>query len=168
MRPNRGPSKLDELDRQLLAELARDGRIPNNALAHRLGIAPSTCLMRTRSLVQSGAIKGFRAEVDYSSVGADLQAIVSVRLRPSARPGLKDMGRQLAAEPGVLNVFFVAGAFDFLLHVVARDTEGLRDFVAVTLSASEAIESTQTSLVFEHVLGGTSLLWTQRPPGDGG
>jgi len=152
-RPNRFSSSLDDLDRQLLAELVRDGRVPNNVLAERLGIAPSTCLNRTRNLMRRGIIRGFRADVDYSKVGADLQAIVSVRVRPSARPGLLELGRRLAAEPGVLNVFFVAGAFDFLVHVVAPDAEGIREFVALSLSASAEIESTQTSLVFEHING---------------
>lgn len=152
-RPNRVSSPLDELDRRLLDELVRDGRVPNNVLAERLGIAPSTCLIRTRSLRERGVIRGYRADVDYSKVGADLQAIVSVRVRPSARSGLLDLGQRLAGEPGVLNVFFIAGAFDFLVHVVAPDTEGIRDFVALNLSAAPEIETTQTSLVFEHIQG---------------
>lgn len=155
-RPSRLSSPLDDIDRQLLSELVRDGRIPNNVLANRLGVAPSTALTRTKNLMERGVIRGFRADVDYSRVGADLQAIVSVRVRPSARSALLDLGRRLAAEQGVLNVFFVAGAFDFILHVVARDTEGIREFVALNLSGNLEIESTQTSLVFEHILGSGS------------
>lgn len=151
--PNRVSPGLDDLDRRLLAELVRDGRTPNNVLAERLGIAPSTCLIRTRNLRERGVIRGFRADVDHSKVGADLQAIVSIRVRPSARAGLLELGRRLAGEPGVLNVFFIAGAFDFLVHVVAPDTEGIRDFVALNLSAAPEIETTQTSLVFEHIPG---------------
>ena len=153
MRPNRISSPLDDLDRRLLAELVHDGRLPNNVLAERLGVAPSTCLNRTRNLMRRGVIRGFRADVDFSRIGADLQAIVSVRVRPSARSGLLEMGRRLADEPGVLNVFFVAGVFDFLVHVVAPDTEGIREFVALNLSGNTGIESTQTSLVFEHIQG---------------
>ena len=152
-RPNRVPPNLDDVDRRLIAELVRDGRIPNNVQAERLGIAPSTCLIRTRNLRERGVIRGFRADVDHSKVGADLQAIVSIRVRPDARAGLLDLGRRLAAEPGVLHVFFVAGAFDFLVHVVAPNTEGIRDFVALNLSAAPEIETTQTSLVFEHLPG---------------
>lgn len=155
---NRVSPPLDDLDRRLLAELVRDGRVPNNLLAERLGIAPSTCLVRTRNLRQRGVIRGYRADVDYSKVGADLQAIVSVRVRSSARAALLELGQRLAREPGVLNVFFIAGAFDFLVHVVAPDTEGIRDFVALNLSATPEIESTQTSLVFEHIQGTSTWL----------
>jgi DNA-binding Lrp family transcriptional regulator len=144
---------LDALDRQILTELVADGRLPNNVLAERLGVAPSTALMRTQALLRRGVIRGFRADVDHAQIGAGLQAMVSVRVRPAARGSLLDIGRRLAHEPGVLNVYFVAGQFDFLVHVAASDTEGLRDFVTKTLSARAETESTQTSLVFEHFPG---------------
>ena len=151
--PNPVHKPLDALDRDILTELVRDGRIPNNVLAERLGIAPSTCLMRTQNLVKRGVIRRFRADVDHTLVGADLQAIVSVRVRPGARGSLLEFGQRFAHEPGVINVYFVAGAFDFLVHVVAADTEGLRNFVTQNLSGRPETESTQTSLVFEHFQG---------------
>jgi len=151
--PNAVQRPLDDVDRQIVTELVRDGRLPNNVLAERLGIAPSTCLMRTQNLIKRGVIRGFRADVDHAKVGAGLQAMVSVRVRPSARGSLLEIGSRLAHEPGVLNVYFVAGQFDFLVHVAASDTEGLRDFVTRTLSARAETESTQTSLVFEHFPG---------------
>jgi len=144
---------LDDTDLRLVSELERDGRLPNNVLAERLGIAPSTCLLRTRNLIDRGVIRGFRADIDHSKLGADLQALVSVRVRPGARTHLPDFARRLSREPGVQSVYFITGAFDFLVHVVATDTEGLRRFVADSLSASQEIESTQTSLVFEHIPG---------------
>lgn len=142
----------------MIAELVRDGRLPNNVLAERLGIAPSTCLLRTRKLIESGVIRGFRADVDCSRAGVDLQALVAVRVRPNARAKLSEASRRLAAEPGVLNVFFVAGAYDFIVHVAAKDTEGIRQFVALNLSRDAGIESTQTSLVFEHLPGTSSFV----------
>ncbi|MFN8172042.1 MAG: Lrp/AsnC family transcriptional regulator [Candidatus Nanopelagicales bacterium] len=146
------PLHLDDIDRQIVAALVDNGRLPNNVLAERLGIAASTCLARTRALVDRGVIRGFHADVNYPRLG-DLQAVISVRVRPNARPSLSELGRRLAREQGVLSVFFVAGAFDFMIHVVARDTEGLREFVVHALSANAEIESTQTSLVFEHIPG---------------
>ncbi|HEV8023825.1 MAG TPA: Lrp/AsnC family transcriptional regulator [Candidatus Nanopelagicales bacterium] len=144
---------LDDVDKKIVDALVRDGRQPNNALAARVGIAASTCLARTRSLIDRGIIRGFRADIDYSAAGADLQAVIFVRVRPAARPGLMAMTERLANEPGVLNVFFIAGAYDFLIHIVASNTEGLRTFVAGNLSTDTDIESTQTSVVFEHLAG---------------
>ncbi|MEK9737635.1 MAG: Lrp/AsnC family transcriptional regulator [Candidatus Nanopelagicales bacterium] len=150
---SRTDAPLDALDRRIVAELVRDGRLPNNLLAERLGIAPSTCLTRTRSLIDRGVIRGFRADVDHAKLGADLQALISVRIRANSRGDLPELARRLAREPGVQSVYFITGAFDFLIHVVAADTEGLRVFVADRLSASPEIETTQTSLVFDHLAG---------------
>ncbi|MBF6394161.1 winged helix-turn-helix transcriptional regulator, partial [Nocardia farcinica] len=69
---------LDDVDRILLDELARDGRMTNNALAAAAGIAPSTCLGRVRSLVERGVIRGFHADIDPAALGRSLQAMISV------------------------------------------------------------------------------------------
>ena len=64
VRPEGGD--LDEVDRHIVRELARDARTPNNALAERVGIAPSTCLGRVRSLRERGVIRGYHADVSYT------------------------------------------------------------------------------------------------------
>ena len=56
--------ELDETDRRIVLELARDARIPNNTLAERAGVAPSTCLGRVRALRERGVIRGYHADVD--------------------------------------------------------------------------------------------------------
>jgi len=55
--PNDIRSPVDEIDRHILEILAVEARIPNNALADRVGIAPSTCLTRVRALVERGVIR---------------------------------------------------------------------------------------------------------------
>ena len=71
------PLHLDDIDRQIVAALVDNGRLPNNVLAERLGIAASTCLARTRALVDRGVIRGFHADVNYPRLG-DLQAVISL------------------------------------------------------------------------------------------
>ena len=84
--PNNLLGSLDDVDKRIVDALVRDGRQPNNALAARVGIAPSTCLARTRSLVDRGIIRGFRADIDYSRAGADLQAVIFVRVAQPPDP----------------------------------------------------------------------------------
>jgi hypothetical protein len=67
--PNDVRPLIDETDRRILKILAVEARIPNNALAERVGIAPSTCMSRVRSLVQNGVIRGFYADIDPEAVG---------------------------------------------------------------------------------------------------
>jgi DNA-binding Lrp family transcriptional regulator len=142
---------LDDVDRQILDLLATHGRLPNNALAERVGIAPSTCLGRTRALVERGVIRGFYADVDPAAVGRPIQAVISVRLQAHARAGIAEFAHRVAELPQVRNVFFLAGAHDFLIHVAAASTEELRNIVAVSLSGSPEVAATETNLVFEHV-----------------
>jgi DNA-binding Lrp family transcriptional regulator len=145
--------KLDEVDREILRTLAADARTPNNVLAARVGVAPSTCLMRVRRLQDVGVIRGFRAELAPEALGRPLQAIVSVRLLPHARARLGSFAERFAALPGVLNVFFLGGVNDFQIHVAARSPDDLRDFVVKNLSASRDVAGTETNLIFEHIAG---------------
>jgi DNA-binding Lrp family transcriptional regulator len=147
--------ELDEIDHEILRVLAADARIPNNALAAHVGLAASTCLMRVRRLQDAGVIRGFRADLDPGALGRPLQAIVSVRLQPNARPGIGSFARRFAALPGVLNVFFLAGVNDFQIHLAARSADDLRDFVVKNLSASREVATTETNLIFEHITGTT-------------
>jgi DNA-binding Lrp family transcriptional regulator len=140
---------LDEVDRHIVRELARDARTPNNALAERVGIAPSTCLGRVRSLRERGVIRGYHADVDPAALGRPLQAMIAVRLQGHARGHIRSFVAGVAGLPEVLNVFFLAGKDDFLLHVAAS-TSSLRDFVE-RLSSNADVSYTETSLIFEHI-----------------
>jgi DNA-binding Lrp family transcriptional regulator len=143
--------ELDDTDHTILDLLTADARMPNSEVAARVGLAPSTCLLRTRRLVSAGVIRGFHARVDPAALGLTLQAVIAIRLQPSARRALGEFGARLAALPGVRNVFFLAGADDFQVHVAAATPEDLREFVVRHLSAAPEVASTETALVFEHI-----------------
>jgi len=145
-------TEVDDVDRRLLRELARDARIPNNALAELAGIAPSTCLGRVRALRERGVIRGYHADIDPAALGRPLQAMIAVRLQSDARGHIRRFVSDVARLSEVLNVFFLAGKDDFLLHVAAASTEDLRDFVE-NLSSDADVAYTETSLIFEHVRG---------------
>ena len=142
---------LDDVDRRLLRALTADARIPNNALAEIVGIAPSTCLGRVRSLRERGVIRGYHADVDPAALGRPLQALIAVRLSSTARSHIPDFMTAIADLPEVLNVFFLGGADDFIVHIAATSTENLRDFVVVNLSANPDVALTETNLIFDHV-----------------
>jgi DNA-binding Lrp family transcriptional regulator len=142
---------INETDRQILEILAVEARIPNNALADRVGIAPSTCLNRVRALVERGVIRGFYADIDPDAVGHALQAIIAVRLQVNARNVMHSFAARLAGMAEVRDVFFIAGNHDFLVHVVAQDTAQLRQFIVVNLGNSPEVASTETNVILEHL-----------------
>lgn len=144
---------LDPVDRRLLDLLAANSRQTNQSLADALGIAPSTCLARLKALKASGVIERFTIDVDPSALGMPLQALVSVRLRPGARHLMTGFADDLRSVPEIKQFFVLGGADDFLIHITARDTEHIRQFVLDHLSSNPAVAGTQTSLVFEHGRG---------------
>jgi DNA-binding Lrp family transcriptional regulator len=149
--PPRSRPLLDEIDRRLVDLLIADGRMPNSALASAAGIAASTCLSRVRSLRERGIIKGFHAEVDPAALGRPIQALIAVRLAAHSRDQIEEFRAAAVQLPGVLGVFHVSGANDYLLHIAARSTGELRDFVLDHLTASPAVAHAETSIIFEHV-----------------
>ncbi|MDT7742781.1 MAG: hypothetical protein QOE59_1859 [Actinomycetota bacterium] len=144
------PAALDDVDRALLRHLAADARTTNAALAEAVGVAPSTCLARVRSLRERGVIRGYHADVDAAAVGLPLQAMISVRLQSDARDRLGEFLGLVRRLPAVRDVYFVAGADDYLLHVATAGTGALRDLVD-TLNGHRDVAGTVTSLIFEHI-----------------
>ena len=151
------PADLDDVDRRILALLHADARLPNSALAEAVGIAPSTCHGRVRRLQDVGVIRGFHADIDPAAIGLPLQAMISVSLQAGARGKIRKFVEQIRTRPQVIDVYFLAGADDFILHVAARDTDDLRSFVVDNLNADADVAGTQTSLIFEHLRGAAPL-----------
>ena len=142
--------ELDAVDKALLRELSRNARITNAELADRVGIAPSTCLTRVRTLVEKKVIRGFSADISPASLGLELQAVISVTLRAGARANLAEFMKTMSAHPQVIQVFFLGGAEDFLVHVAVRNSAEVREFVLEQLSNNASVANTRTNIVFEH------------------
>jgi DNA-binding Lrp family transcriptional regulator len=148
---------VDDIDRRILTALHADARMSNSALAELVGIAPSTCHGRVRRLQDLGVIRGFYADIDPAAIGLNLQAMISVSLQSNARGKIRNFIGQIRRKPQVMDVYFLAGADDFILHVAARDTDDLRSFVVENLNADADVAGTQTSLIFEHLRGASPL-----------
>lgn len=145
------PVQLDVVDQSILRELSADGRLANNVLARRVGVAPSTCLARVRALVASGVIRGFHADLDLTLLGRTVTALIAVRIQPEARPRLQRIAHDLAQLHDVVAVHVVGGDSDLIVHVACTSTDGIRNLLATELGTDIAWSS--TSLVFETIPG---------------
>ena len=152
-RPAATNLRLDALDERILWELIKDARISNAALAERLHVSASTTHARVKALRDAGVIRSSHIEVDFEALGMTVQGLVAVRLRAQARPEVRTYARKVIQLPNVLSVYFVGGAVDFLIHVACTSTSQLRDFVASHLSMDPAVASTETQIVFDHLIG---------------
>lgn len=134
----------------ILAQLQSDARQTNRALAHKVGLAASTALDRTRDLEQRGVITGYHADVDLRALGRALQAFVSVRVNPKSEAVVERLVDHLWALPETVGVFLVSGGDDLLIHLAVRDTDHLRSLVLSEIAGMEGVVDETTSLIFEH------------------
>ena len=150
MAMNNLQSDLDEIDHELIRLISKNSRMTNADLAEAAGIAASTCITRVRSLVNRGVITGFTANIDPSAVGLTSQVLISVTLRAGARSHLADFMNEMRTLPEVIQVFFLGGSEDFIVHLAVRDNDHVREFVLENLSSNATVASTKTNMVFEH------------------
>ncbi|ASU85968.1 Lrp/AsnC family transcriptional regulator [Nocardiopsis gilva YIM 90087] len=140
---------MDELDSEIIRLLQSDARLSNRELARRLGVAPSTCLERVRTLTRRGVIRGYHAEVDMNALNRGVQALVSVQVRPLNRSVIVEFKNSVARLPEVLSVFVLAGGDDFVLHVAVQNLDLLHSFLLDRLSKRKEIAGFRTSVIFE-------------------
>jgi DNA-binding Lrp family transcriptional regulator len=153
----RPPDGVDDLDRRILDVLRDDARMSNAELAAAVGVAPSTAHVRLRSLRERGILTGFVTSVDHRRLGRGLQALIHVGLRPGARQAsITDFAGEIRRLPQVLQVFFLGGVDDFIVHVAVADSSALREFVVDHLSSKPTVASTRTSIVFDYYRNGVA------------
>ncbi|MEP2783737.1 MAG: Lrp/AsnC family transcriptional regulator [Pseudoruegeria sp.] len=140
-------SKLDPIDRKILAELQADGRMTNVELAKRVGISAPPCLRRVRTLEDSGYIRGYHADVDARELGFEVQVFAMVGLQSQAEVDLSAFEARCRDWPLVRECHMLNGEVDFVLKCAAPDLSSFQTFLTEELTAAENVASVKTSLV---------------------
>ncbi len=115
--------ELDSIDRRILDVLQKDGRITNADLAERVNLSPSACHRRVQQLEKAGFIRDYVALLDPRLMGRPATIFVEITLSGQADEVLDAFEREVARIPDVLECHLMAGTADYLLKVVAFDTE---------------------------------------------
>ncbi|WP_170637470.1 Lrp/AsnC family transcriptional regulator [Ruegeria profundi] len=140
-------TRLDEIDRKILAELQADGRMTNVELAKRVGISAPPCLRRVRTLEESGYITGYHAEVNARELGFEVQVFAMVGLDSQAESELSAFEAQCGLWPLVRECHMLNGEVDFILKCVAPDLSSFQQFLTGELLTTPNVASVKTSLV---------------------
>lgn len=140
-------TRLDPIDRLILAELQADGRMTNVELARRVGISAPPCLRRVRALEDQGYIKGFHAEVDARALGFEVQVFAMVGLQSQAEADLRAFEERCNGWPLVRECHMLNGEVDFMLKCVAPDLSSFQSFLTGELLTAPNVASVKTSLV---------------------
>lgn len=113
--------KLDRLDRRILEELQRDGRIANADLAEKVGLSPSTCLRRVRALEEVGVIDKYVALLDQRKLGRRMDVFVEIALTGQSNEVLENFEKAVARSGEIMECYLMAGDADYMLRVTAAD-----------------------------------------------
>lgn len=140
-------SKLDPIDRKILAELQADGRMTNVELARRVGISAPPCLRRVRTLEEAGYIRGYHAEIDARALGFEVQVFAMVGLVSQAEADLSAFEARCRDWSLVRECHMLNGEVDFILKCVAPDLSTFQSFLTEDLTAADNVASVKTSLV---------------------
>lgn len=159
---------LDRIDYQILNLLRNNARISNKEIARKVGLAPSTCLVRIRVLQQSGVISGFHTEIDPVSLGVGIQAMIAVRLLRHFKPDVDAFRSHALSLPEVVRLYHVAGPIDFLAHVWARNSDHLRELAMTAFTSRKEVAHIETELIFEHIRSKEVPPFTQEPASNQG
>jgi DNA-binding Lrp family transcriptional regulator len=113
--------RLDRVDREILLQLQRDGRLTNVELARRVGLTPPPCLRRVKRLEDAGVITGYRAVIDPAAVGHGLEVFVDVDINANDLKTVQEFETTAAAYDEVLELRRMFGHPDYFIRIAVRD-----------------------------------------------
>ncbi|TFC91949.1 Lrp/AsnC family transcriptional regulator [Cryobacterium sinapicolor] len=144
------PDGLDPIDRQIVAELSRDGRLSMRQLATLVHISRTTAHSRVQNLVRQGVVTGFGAQIDRRALGLGVSALVIVKI---GEVSWAEMARRLSELPFVEKAQAVSGDIDIILTVSAPDHEQLSRAILRDIHSMPGVISTRSHLILEEITG---------------
>lgn len=149
--------ELDPSDRRILTVLQRDGRVSNADLAEQVHLSASACHRRVQRLEAEGYIDRYVALLDARRMGRPTTVFVEITLQGQADELLDAFEREVAKVPDVLECNLMAGSADYLLKIVARDTEDFARIHRQYLSRLPGVAQMQSSFSLRTVLKTTAI-----------
>lgn len=148
--------ELDDLDRKILAELQRNGRISNADISRRVHLSPPAVHSRIRRLEETGLIEGYVCILDREKAGFDMLCFVHIGLQLHQADQVKRVRAAFIEMPEVLECFHVTGEYDYLLKAIVRNHKDLEQFVG-KLTPIPGVARIHTSIVLTDVKRTTEL-----------
>jgi len=135
---------IDAIDYAILDSLQNHGRISNNDLADSVGLSPSACLRRVKSLEKSGIIDRYVAMVDQSAANLPDNVFVQITMEKQTKEKLAEFEIKVKECPQIMECYLMSGDADYLLRVIvsdASDYERLHMDVLTALPGVSQIKS---------------------------
>lgn len=164
-------TKLDKIDRKILAILQADGRLTNQEIAERVNLSASPCLRRVKRLEEEGVIQHYVALLDPAKIGLGLLAYINVRLEKHTESTAKgilrsprnDFAASVEQWPEVVSCYAMTGEMDYLLRVRVEDMNHFTSFMMETLLRHPAVLDVKSSFALQKIKDTTALPLSAHP-----
>ena len=148
---------LDRIDKNILVELQKNGRISNVELSKRVGLSPTPCLERVKRLEKQGVIEGYKAVVNAEEVGASLLVFVEITLEKTAQDVFSEFSKSVSSFDEILECHLVSGSFDYLLKTRVKNMASYRKLLGDTLLRLPSVSASRTYVVMEEVKSNSAI-----------
>ena len=139
----------DRIDFEIIEQLQNNARLSNKELAQAVDLAPSSCHTRLKALQESGVFRGFHADIDESAMGVGQQALYFISLSVHTRDCCEQFRKDMIKLPQVITVYLISGKTDYVMHVMEKDTESLRNFALDHITSRPEVVRIETALIFD-------------------
>lgn len=143
--------QLDRIDRNILAALAKEGRLSTAELGTRVGLSKTPVQARVKRLERDGYIRGYAAIIDRERMGEGHVAFVQVKLSDTRSAALDAFNKAVLAVPEIEQCHMIAASFDYLLKVRTKDIASYRRVLGERISALPHVAQTSTYVAMETV-----------------
>ena len=150
-------SELDATDRRILAALQKDARITNAVLSETVNLSPSACHRRVQRLEDEGFIAAYVALLNPRKMGRPTTVFVEITLQSQAEDLLDAFEREVARVPDILECHLMAGTADYLIKIMATDTEDFARIHRRYLARLPGVRQMQSSFALCTVVQTTAL-----------
>ena len=149
--------ELQKKDIQILEMLQRDASVSTSSIAERLNLSQSPCWRRINRIEQEGLIRKRVALLDRRALGMEVVVFATVSLTANGRQNLEEFESRIVDYPEIMECYTMAGIWDYILKIVARDIAHYEDFVRNTLTTHPSIRELHSHMAVTEIKNSTEL-----------
>lgn len=142
---------LSTIDKKILRQLQKDGRISFAELARRVGLTTTPCMERVKRMEREGVIHGYTTLLDPAKLQAALVVFVQIRLSRTSQNIFAKFKKAAMALDAVQECYLVSGNFDYLIKARVADMNAYRVLLGDTLLSLPGVQESTSYVVMEEV-----------------
>ena len=150
-------NKLHRADIEILRLLQNDASLSTTAIAEKLNLSQSPCWRRINRVEREGYIRKRVALLDRKALGMDVVVFATISLTADGRQNMEAFEREITQYPEVLECYTMAGIWDYIIKIVARDISHYESFVRDTLTPSPSIHELHSHIAVTEIKNSTEL-----------